>query len=424
MKHENMNKYKMKAVCVVALAGCLAGGLLLAGCSGLGGKPTELTKNQGSSSVIVCTDGVQEGDTSAEDFSYQLFKGNLSETNPVMSPVSAYFAMSMVGAGANGQTRDEFHQVFGEDMVDVSGELMATLPVKGENLVVNIANSAWVDDNLVADEMWLGIVTDFYDGEVYQIPLTNAMDPINDWAAEKTEGMIKGILDQPLSPDARLAVLNAIYFNGKWQNPFEPEATTVDVFTTEDGTVDVDMMYAFYEDQQYIDAEGLDGVVLPYLDGNYAFVAMKPTDGTSVREMYEGLTMTQIAELVKGAEPRLLNLKLPKFEVEYDKILNEDFIQMGVKTAFEAGEADFSGLGTSDDGLPMFISLVRQKAVIKVDEEGTEAAAVTAVIVECGSAMPVDEPIDVFFDEPFFYMIYDTETQMPLFMGIFDEPVE
>ncbi len=426
-----IHKITGRKITAIALAGCLAGGAVLCGCGGEGAnlgagkKPVELTADAGSSSASICTDGAEDGVTSAVDFSYQLFKENLAETNPVMSPVSAYFAMSMVGAGAKGDTQAEFHNVFGEDMIDVSGNLMGKLPAAGENLRVNIANSAWVDDNLAADDTWLEVVKGVYKGEVYQMPLTSAMEPINQWVSDKTEGLIDSILDEPLNGEARLAVINAIYFNGKWMYTFEPEATSPETFYMEGGkSTDIDMMHSYGVYFQYLKGAGFDGVVMPYQDGDYAFVAVKPTEGQSVRQMYEGLDMGQMADMIANSQNELVNIKLPKFEVEYDKVLNQDFINMGVKTAFEAGKADLSGLGTSDDGLPLFISLVRQKAVLKVDEEGTEAAAVTSVIVECGSAMPVDEPIDVFFDEPFFYMVYDTGANVPLFMGIFEEPIE
>lgn len=410
----------MKKICALSMICCLLGASLLGGCGGLN-QPKELTK--GADSVVICTEGSKAGEVSVADFSYNLFARNLTETNPIMSPVSAYFAMSMVGAGAEGETLKEFQSVFGDNMIDESGELMDSLAEDKENIVVNIANSAWVDNNLQAEDAWLSIVSSYYKGEVYQTELMGAMGDINRWAEEKTEGLIKAILDEPLTAEARLAVLNAIYFNADWQTPFEPESTTIDIFTKEDGTtVDVDMMRAYSGYYDYFAEEGFDGVVLPYVDSDYAFVAMKPTDGQTVRQMYEGLSMNQVEQLVSGAENRLMNLKLPKFEVEYDKLLNNDFIDMGVVSAFDGDSADFSGIGTSDDGYPLYISMVRQKAVIKVDEEGTEAAAVTAVVMECGSAMPVEEPIDVFFDKPFFYMIYDTETNVPLFMGIFDGP--
>ena len=118
-----------------------------------------------------------------------------------------------------------------------------------------------------------------------------------------------------------------------------------------------------------------------------------------------------------------INLKLPKFEVEFDKELNETLQNMGIKLAFDNEQADFTSIGFTDNGLPLYISLVRQKAVVKLDEEGTEAAAVTMVVMnECASTESTEKPIEVFFDEPFLYMIMDMESRTPLFMGVMDDP--
>lgn len=418
---KDKKRFWIRKVSALLSAGCVIAGMVLCGCDGTGQAPKKLTKE---SNEVICMDGVSQDDTSVWDFSWNLFQQNLTETNPVMSPVSAYFAMSMTGAGAKGQTREEFHHVFGQNMINISGDLMQKLPAAEENLQVKIANSVWVDEDLEAKEQWLDLVSDLYKGEVYQIPLTSAMKPVNEWVEEQTEGLIDSILNEPPDELARLLLVNAIYFNGKWETPFAPEATGKDLFTKEDQrTVNVDMMRSYGSFIAHIRGQGVDGVVLPYLDGDYAFVAIKPTRGQTIREAYANLSPEQIRQMMAESETVLMNLKLPKFEVEYDKILNEDFIQMGLPSAFESGKADLSDIGTSKDGLSLFISLVRQKAVIKVDEEGTEAAAVTAVVCEAGGAMPVEEPIDMFFDEPFFYMIYDTETEVPLFMGIFEEPI-
>ena len=118
-----------------------------------------------------------------------------------------------------------------------------------------------------------------------------------------------------------------------------------------------------------------------------------------------------------------IKLKIPKFEVEFDKKINETLQNMGLRLAFDDTKADFTGIGYTENGLPLYISLVRQKAVVKLDEEGTEAAAVTMVVMnECTSAMPVEQPIEVFFDEPFLYMIMDKESRTPLFIGVMDDP--
>lgn len=119
----------------------------------------------------------------------------------------------------------------------------------------------------------------------------------------------------------------------------------------------------------------------------------------------------------------MINLRLPKFEISFDRTLNDILADMGLRSAFDPDSADFTGIGVPQSGNPLYIDLVRQKAVIRVDEEGTEAAAVTMVAMNDLCA-PLEEqtPIDVFFDEPFLYMIVEDESGVPLFMGIVDDP--
>ena len=136
------------------------------------------------------------------------------------------------------------------------------------------------------------------------------------------------------------------------------------------------------------------------------------------------MTADGLSYLLEDRQNLLVNVKLPKFEVSFDKMLNDSLINMGLADAFDKEKADFSSLGTMDSGNPVYISLVRQKAVVKVDEEGTEAAAATEVAIkEACALLPENEPIDVFFDQPFLYLIMDMENQLPLFMGIMDNPV-
>ena len=171
----------------------------------------------------------------------------------------------------------------------------------------------------------------------------------------------------------------------------------------------------------YVQGEVYDGVALPYRDSELLFVALRPTGGQNVRELYADITFEQLGEAVDAAQNVQVNLWLPKFKVTFDRILNGDLMHMGLTKAFDADQADFSGIGKADIG-DLYISLVRQKAVFIVDEEGTEAAAVTEVTMRTNSMMPVEEPKLVHFDEPFLYMILDPETDMPLFVGIMDNP--
>lgn len=377
----------------------------------------------------------EKGKGSLWKFSHALLAESLAETNPVLSPVSAYLALGMTGLGASGETLTEFESVMGTDMHEVSARLIQKLPVTPQKekvdeqeakLYVNLANSVWVDTSMEPAETWLQGVNDQYQSEVYRAELSGGetMKRINSWIKEETFEMIPKFLEEPLSEDTRLALFNTIYFYGEWQQKFKESDTYAEAFTKEDGKVSqVEMMHDYRSHCDYVSGGNYDGVVLPYRDGNIAFVALKPTAGQSVREMYQGLSEETVQKIRSAMKSSFVNLKLPKFEVTFDTVLNENLQNMGMKRAFDAELADFSAMGSCTDGNGLYISTVRQKAVMKLNEDGTEAAAVTMVVMTEGAALEGPEkPIDVFFDRPFLYMIVDLEEEVPLFMGIMDDP--
>lgn len=150
-------------------------------------------------------------------------------------------------------------------------------------------------------------------------------------------------------------------------------------------------------------------------------MAILPGEGTEVRELYRQLTPQALAELLGSENRELCNLRLPKYEVAFDRELNNSLKNMGLVSAFDES-ADFSGLGETQRGGSLYIDLVRQKAVLRVDEKGTEAAAVTMVAARDCAFLMEPEPRELYFDRPFVYMILDMETQVPLFVGIMDDP--
>ena len=430
---------KRKGVAALLAVSMLTG--VLTGCSN-GGQSELLTSTEG---VIYCEDktpavsesAVNKEPVTNEDvmwtFSYNMLKENLNESNPVLSPMSAYLAMGMVGLGAKGDTLTEFENVMGKGLQNTAGTLMQELPTwlndthEEKKSVLNVANAVWVDETMNPDEVWLRNVYDIYAAEAYRGVLSSegVKKDINKWVERKTNSLIKEFLEEPLDTETKMALFNTIYFYGEWVSEFEKNNTYKEDFvTTDNETVQVDMMHD-ERTEFYVKNENMDGVVMDYKYGNMAFVALKPTAGQTVREMYEELTHENLMELLDSGSNELVKLKVPKFEVEFDKKLNETLQNMGIKRAFDEQMADFSGLGYTDNGVSLYISLVRQKAVVKLDEEGTEAAAVTMVAMkECAMAMPVKEPIEVYFDEPFLYMIMDMESRTPLFMGVMDNPIE
>lgn len=418
-----MKKKLFTAVCLLAAS---------AAAYGCGKTAPVMTDDAGKEEPAKETPHAINSCDSAKKFGYALFGENIDEKNPVLSPVSAYLALAMADLGADGNTKKAFDGLMGEDCVTLSDDLMDTLPKQSENTVLSLVNSAWIDDRLKAEEKWMDDIEAFVDAEAYQTKLSSASakDSMNNWIEEKTNGLITNFIMEPLDDKARLALFNTVYFKAKWAAPFDGLSTFEEEFTLKDGKkAKTEMMHNnFYAD--YLSNDFAEGVILPYrnweeADGNLAFVALKPkAKEMQVRELYSKLTEEtgeNLENLLADRQNQLINLKLPKFEITFDKVLNDSLQQMGLEEAFDEDRADFSRLGTTEKGNNLYISLVRQKAKVIVDEEGTEAAAATEVIMaEC--AVEMEMPVDVFFDEPFLYMIMDMDRELPVFIGILDEP--
>ncbi len=434
---------KKRLICVLCLGTIMAG--LLSGCNGdgkghavgengqNGGKTVlqgnkqiesaNLTENLDTSMVLDYSIDTYEP---VQNYSYDLFRYNMTGDNPVLSPVSAYLALGMAGTGALGSTLTEFQTILGNDLECMPYHLMTTLPRDEEGMKISLANSAWVDDSFEVDKEYLVEIDSFYKSEVYQANLSTeqTMQDMNTWIDNNTSGLIPSLLEEPLHDEARLALFNTIYFKGDWMSEFEPRETQEREFTKADGKVEnVDMMHMYQRNLQYINTNEAKGILLPYRGEDMAFVALMPFENSTVRELYESLTWADISDMVSQREETLCNLQLPKFKVTFERELNESLMTMGLKEAFDKDEANLAGMGKSKDDNRIYIDMVFQKAVIIVDEKGTEAAAVTEITTDgAGCFVPEEPPVDIFFNKPFLYMIVDMETELPLFIGIMDNP--
>ncbi len=347
-------------------------------------------------------------------------------SNPLVSPLSAYLALAMAGEGARGETRAEFEDVLGKNMDITSATILAEWPVKEKEATLQIADSLWLRTGFEANREWTDRIEKEYQARVEGLELSSedAKSRINQWVSENTEGLIPEMLSQPLGEEVILALINTVYFKGDWKIPFDAEATKKADFRTADGNrIKTDMMALYRENLEYVKGENAEGVLLPYVKGaqgrELAFMALKPLGGMKVRDMVSELDPGTVSDMLKGREARYISLELPKLEIESDLDLKESMKALGLKRVFDEREADLTGMGTAPDG-NLYISLLKQKAVLRVDEKGTEAAAATMAGVECSSAM--EEPYLISFDEPFLYMILDVESGVPLFMGIVDQP--
>lgn len=363
--------------------------------------------------------------------------------NPVYSPLSVYLAFGMVADGARGNTASQLAQFMGADPLTVNQAAQAIIEAyagytaeaaaeaaeaaeeTGQDIppVVRVANSLWADDNMTLLQAYLNDAATYYQAELANLDLQDtaaALEAINGWVDDKTEGLIDSILVD-LDPAARLVLLNALYFKGTWSKTFETYLTQKGDFTLASGeVVQADFMSQSGELLSYFDlADGTQGVVLPFAGGPFAMVLALPAGGVDT-VTWDG---NQLKTWLDAAAYTQVNLRLPKWEAATGTInLIPVLEELGVTDLFDSAKADLTGLGAADGGNNLYVSDAAHKAVVKVDENGTEAAAVTAVVVAEAAGMVDDNPIKLSFDRPFAYAIVDTDTGVPLFLGAVGNP--
>ena len=344
--------------------------------------------------------------------------------NTLLSPLSVTLALSMTANGAAGDTREEFETLLGAD-VDALNKNAASLladylALEGSTQSA-IANSLWVDEMLTANDLFLERCAAFYEAGVYQADLgaERTRNAVNDWIDQVTRGMIPQMLQKPLAEDTALLLVNALWLKTAWAEEFDPNDTDTHPFTAADGTVtDTDFLSNGVRTEGYFRTETAAGVVLPYDDGRLAFMAVLPDGGLD--GWLEELDGETFSHLLDSAEDTLVYLRMPKFEAEWGGSLSDALKDLGLESAFDPGQADFSALGSVEGGAPLFVGSVDHRAKIQVNEKGTEAAAATVVAVPAGAEAEPMDPVELCLDRPFCYAVVDLERGVPLFLGTFE----
>ena len=377
--------------------------------------------------LLATVAGASAEQAGAAAFSWRLLGGAKEVVNPVVSPLSVYLALGMAALGAGGNTQSEFETLLGlksGELAATCGELAAQLRDTAGSTALAIANSAWVDDSAMLLDAYAALIKQTYRAEVFHTDLATeaAMEAINAWVSDNTKGMIPGILDKPLSPEAVFALINTLYFKAAWNKPFTGEDTREQDFRLENGdTVRTDFLRDPRGWRDLIHTNDAEGILLPYDDGKTAFIALRPTDGRSAAELAGSLTPETFAAYRDAAESTLLYFAMPKFTMEYSTEMSELLQSLGLRDAFDPDKADFNNMGTCDIG-NIFISKVLHKVKMEVNEKGTEAAAVTAIIMEKSMAMQDDQMKTLVLDSPYVYAVVDLASGVPLFTGIMNNP--
>lgn len=420
MNQNNSEEIVMKTKRWIAAIVCLS--VLATGMMSLSGCGTKVQAANLMEGIAAKTVSGKAADdafkNSSADFAIKLFQqARDSNKNSLISPLSVMLALSMTANGAKGETLAQMEALLGGDIpMETLNEYLysyiKTLPSE-KTAKLNIANSIWFGDNgFKAEKAFLQKNADYYGAEAYKSVFDEkTLRDINNWVKKNTDGMIEKIIDD-LDPDAVMYLINTVLFDAEWESIYKKDEISDSTFTALDGTKrTISMMYS--TEQRYLDDGKATGFIKPYKSG-YSFVALLPNGDISLSDYVASMTGKSFVDTIKNAKDIPVETAIPKFSYDYDIEMGGALKALGMTNPFEPSKADFSALGSSDNG-NIFISRVLHKAYIAVDEKGTKAGAATAVETVYTA---LEECIyRVTLDRPFVYAIIDDATGLPVFIG-------
>jgi serpin B len=364
-------------------------------------------------------------------FGLELFQRVLANDtttgNIFISPTSVALALAMTYNGADGETKTAMEETLRkqglttEQLNQSYKDLMDALISVDPKVLFEIANSIWYRNDVEVLPEFISVNQTYYNAEVNAIVFDDqAKDIINAWVAEKTHDKITKVIDY-IPEDAIMYLINAIYFKGIWRSEFEKDKTADMPFYLADGSVVQVPTMQQQDTFRYVSNELMSVVELPYGQGNFSMVIMLPKSGKTTDDIVSSLSIENWNAWMQEFSDKEVVIHLPRLKFEYNKVLNTDLCDMGMGIAF-SGEADFSKIDSTRD---LMISRVIHKTFVEVNEEGTEAAAVTVVeIVETSYEPGNNGPVYFYVDRPFLFMIREKDTGAILFIGRVKNPLE
>ena len=349
------------------------------------------------------------------------------ESNLFLSPFGISTAFSMAYEGSAGNTASEIQQVFGfisddQKRRESISDTLAKLDSKNDMYKLQIANALWVNEDSTIKQDYLDTATTYYDSTVDNVDFVtdDGVNKINRWTSEKTQGKIKDVL-APDSTDelTRMVITNAIYFKGKWGQQFNPGNTSDKLFWLDkDKSVTVSMMKSPADMFNYYETKDLQAIQMYYVGGDISMIVLLPKDKNGLDSLEDSLNMQKLDSIRDMMTREPLTIQMPKFEFETEYNLVDSLYNLGIHDAFDENIADFQGMTDEQ----VYLEQAIHKAFVNVNEEGTEAAAITALVVRATSGPP--EPRHEFIaDHPFVFIIQEDNTGEILFIGRLANPL-
>lgn len=362
---------------------------------------------------------------SISGFSFSFFK-ELQKQQPAgsnlfVSPVSLHIALSMLANGASGTTKAQILKVLQAE--DLSGStlnkdcltLFEELPKADPAVTLQLANAIFYKNSVPVEASFLKTLDDYYKTHTQGISFVPSDLPvINKWASDHTNGKIPTVLNE-LDRDLVMLLMNALYFKGDWSTKFDKNKTVAAMFVKEDGTRMQTAMMRQTDTVLYASTTDFQSIQKPYGNGQFTMTILLPKT-SAVADLFNQMDTQKWNALLKSFKPTKVGIELPRFKLQQEFKLKTVLEAMGIRNAFDPRAANFSAFSR----VPTFVSLVQQSTYVAVDEDGTEAAAVTAA-----GAIGTSAPMYPYFicNRPFGIIISENTSKSILFMGSISQPV-
>jgi len=345
--------------------------------------------------------------------------------NVMVSPLSISLALSMTLNGAVGNTNRNMISALGlyglsvDEINRIYFDLVSVLKKADPRVKMGIVNSIWIKKEYPVLESFITANQKYYDARVQSLDFNqDALATINDWVSDKTKGKIPSIVNQ-ISADEIMFLINAIYFKGKWQVQFDKSNTEDGPFTLSTGVSATVPLMMIKEHFGYSEQSGYRALKMPYGNGKFEMILLLPDDGKSADQLIQQLDPSVWDNLKTAlASDRKVDVWLPRFKFSWDSELKDILSSLGMAVAFSKTEANFSKINASDQ---LYISKVKHKSFIEVNEEGAEAAAATSVAIGVMSMGPGGPRFHA--TRPFLFFITEEDTGAILFAGKVENPL-
>jgi len=365
-------------------------------------------------------------------FSFSLFNKSANQEtkeNLIISPFSVSMALSMTLNGAAGTTKTGMEKILGFEgkqaslINDYNKFLSTQLHGIDEKVTFNIANSIWYKNSFTVIPSFISTNQDYYHAEVTSLDFSSpsAVNTINNWVNTKTNSAIPKIIES-ISPDNVMFLINALYFKGSWRNKFDAPKTSDQNFYKEDLSVIKCKMMTQESTFKCLSNDLLSAIEMPYGQGNFVMTVLLPKEGKTTSDLIDAFNADNWKKWNTEMDSSKVLVYLPRFKMNYENTLNDLLITMGMADAFNPYVADFTRINAKGG---LFISEVKHKTMVEVNEEGTIAAAVTSVAISYTTSL-IDHPQPLIFNinKPFVFVISEKSTGAILFTGRIMDPTK